>query len=62
MKKDKKMELYKYLFIVSTLCGAFGAFALYKEFQIIGWILVGIWFVIAVIVRFLIIKNRKGGN
>ncbi len=58
MEKNKKNDLFKYMFIVSTVCGALGVFFLYKEYTTAGWIFIGIWGVLAVLVRVLIMKNK----
>jgi len=55
----KKAALYKNMFIISTVCGALGVYCLFKQFYIAGWILVGVWAVLAVLVRVLIIKDKK---
>ncbi|AKL97910.1 hypothetical protein [Endomicrobium proavitum] len=59
MRQEDKAVLYKYMFIVSTVCGALGVYMLYKQIQVLGWILVGVWAVLAIIVRVLIIKDKK---
>jgi hypothetical protein len=58
MENDKKASLYKYLFLISTICGALGAFSLYKGMTSLGWILAGIWLVLGIAVRVLMIKNK----
>jgi hypothetical protein len=62
MEKNKKAVLFKYLFLTSTVSGALGAYALYKQQTIIGWTLAGIWAVLAIFVRILIILDKKGGK
>ncbi|MDR1952180.1 MAG: hypothetical protein LBQ37_01540 [Elusimicrobiota bacterium] len=62
MKNDKRFNFYKYLFLISTLSGVLGAFSLYKDFKTAGWVLISIWLVLAILVRVLIIKNRRGGK
>ena len=62
MEIHKKAALFKYMFVVSTVCGALGVYFLIKHFMVLGWILVGIWAVLGVLVRVLIIKDRKTLN
>jgi ABC-type thiamin/hydroxymethylpyrimidine transport system permease subunit len=48
------------MFLFSTFCGVAGLYILYKfENKILGGILCGIWFVLAVVVRVLIMKDKK---
>ncbi|MDR0485325.1 MAG: hypothetical protein LBH29_01205 [Elusimicrobiota bacterium] len=55
----KKAKLYKKMFLTSTLFGAIGIYALYKEIQILYWIALPIWAILAVTVRVMIIRDRK---
>ena len=57
-QNDKKANLYKYLFLISTVSGALGAFSLYKGLTMLGWILAGVWLVLGITVRVLMIKNK----
>jgi hypothetical protein len=62
MVQDKRKNLYKYIFLISTVSGVLGVYALYKQMIVFGWVLVGIWAVFATIVRVLIISDRKKGD
>ncbi|MDR2395467.1 MAG: hypothetical protein LBD57_02495 [Endomicrobium sp.] len=59
MDQNKKATLYKYMLLVSTTCGVIGIYLLYKEFIILGWILICIWAILATLVRVLIILDKK---
>ena len=60
MDIQKKAVIYKYMFLISTVCGVMGVYALFKyNNHIIGYILCGIWFVLAVLVRIFIIRDKK---
>ncbi len=55
-----KAKLYKYMFLISTVSGVLGIYVLFKGFSaVLGWILVGIWAVLAVVVRVLIMQDKK---
>jgi len=56
---SKKAVLYKNMFIISTVCGALGVYFLLKGFKLTGWILVGIWGVLGLLVRVMIIRDKK---
>jgi hypothetical protein len=59
MKQSKKAVTYKYMFLISTVSGAVGIYFLYKQLIVLGWMLVCVWAVLAVIVRVLIIKDKN---
>ncbi|MDR1941860.1 MAG: hypothetical protein LBQ47_06010 [Endomicrobium sp.] len=60
MEPDKKMTLYKHMFLVSTVCGALGVYCLFKGFsKTLSFILIGIWGVVGLLVRIFIIKDKK---
>jgi hypothetical protein len=62
MNKNKKAVLFRYMFLTSTICGSLGVYALYKQKNVIGWVLTSLWFVLAAIVRILIVLDKKGGK
>jgi hypothetical protein len=62
MEHFKKANIYKYIFLISTACGALGVYFLYKQFVVLGWTLVCIWATLAVLVRVLIILDKKSLN
>ncbi|MDR0724094.1 MAG: hypothetical protein LBF23_02790 [Endomicrobium sp.] len=62
MGNPKKANIYKYMFLISTICGALGIYFLYKQVVTLGWILVYIWAALAVLVRVLIILDKKSLN
>jgi hypothetical protein len=49
------------MFIVSTVSGALGVYLLFfkDKLHVLGWILAGIWVVLAILVRILIIRDKK---
>ncbi|MCL2144200.1 MAG: hypothetical protein FWH43_01705 [Endomicrobia bacterium] len=56
----KKAKIYKNMFLISTFCGLAGVYVLFKySSHLIGYILCGIWFVLAVLVRILIMRDKK---
>ncbi|MDR3112433.1 MAG: hypothetical protein LBU55_04655 [Elusimicrobiota bacterium] len=59
MQRNRKVSLFKNMFLISTVCGALGVYFLYKEQIAVGWLFVCIWAVLAVLVRLLIILDRK---
>jgi energy-converting hydrogenase Eha subunit E len=59
MDHNKKAPIYKYMFLVSTACGVIGIYLLYKQFIVLGWTLISIWAILAVLVRVLIILDKK---
>ncbi|MDR1926327.1 MAG: hypothetical protein LBQ13_01385 [Endomicrobium sp.] len=59
MERSKKAVMYKYMFLVSTVSGAVGIYFLYKQVVILGWMLTCVWAVLAVLVRILIIRDKK---
>jgi undecaprenyl pyrophosphate phosphatase UppP len=62
MEKNKKIKLFKTMFVTSTVCGVLGVYCLYKEIKTAGWFLVGIWCILAILVRVLMLLNKKGGK
>jgi hypothetical protein len=58
MGKDK-ISTYKNMFLISTISGILGVYLLYKKALFLGWILVGFWAVLAVVVRVLIFIDKK---
>ncbi|MCA6071998.1 MAG: hypothetical protein LE178_00360 [Endomicrobium sp.] len=59
MEQSKKAIVYKYMFLVSTVSGAVGVYFLHKQLIVLGWVLVCIWAVFAVLVRILIMRDKK---
>ncbi|MCL2485391.1 MAG: hypothetical protein FWF00_06835 [Endomicrobia bacterium] len=59
MELNKKAVLFRYMFVISTVCGMMGIYCLYKGFAVIGWILAGFWLVLGALVRILIIRDKK---
>ncbi|MDR1196122.1 MAG: hypothetical protein LBL00_06580 [Endomicrobium sp.] len=60
MDMQKKARIYKNIFLISTFCGVAGLYILWKfDGHWTGYILCGIWFVLAVLVRILILKDKK---
>jgi hypothetical protein len=60
MNRENKASLYKYLFLVSTVCGALGVYCLYKSFSnIVSFTLIGAWAVLGLLVRILIMRDKK---
>lgn len=59
MDMQKKAVIYKYMFLISTVCGAIGVYVLFKYQHILGYVLCGIWFVLAVLVRIFIMRDKK---
>jgi hypothetical protein len=47
------------MFLISTVSGVVGIYFLYKQVIILGWMLTCVWAVLAVLVRILIIRDRK---
>ena len=58
----KKAVLYKYMFIISTVCGALGVYGLFKQVRIFPWILIGVWAVLGVLVRVLILRDKSAAR
>ena len=63
MEQKNKYNKFKYLFLASTFAGVAGLYISYK-FQThlaknISYCLYAIWFVIAVYVRYAILKDKK---
>jgi hypothetical protein len=58
---QKKAVLYKYMFLFSTVSGAMGVYFLFFKdtLHILGWALVSVWAVLAVLVRVFILKDKK---
>jgi len=59
MNLETKGIIYRRMFVISTVCGVLGVYLLFKHYIVPGWILVGIWAVLAIIVRVLIMKDKK---
>ncbi|MDR2425582.1 MAG: hypothetical protein LBD46_00120 [Endomicrobium sp.] len=60
MDIHKKGKIYKNIFLISTFCGVAGLYVLYKfGGNWIGYALCVIWFVLAVLVRVLIMRDKK---
>ncbi|MDR1926382.1 MAG: hypothetical protein LBQ13_01670 [Endomicrobium sp.] len=59
MNHDKKVILYKNIFLISTISGVIGVYAICKQIIVLGWVLIAIWAVLSVIVRILIVKDKK---
>jgi len=58
-KLAKKAVLYKNMFLVSTVSGMIGVYLLIKHIKVVGWILLGVWAVLAVAVRVMILRDKK---
>jgi hypothetical protein len=50
------------MFFVSTASGLFGVFFISKGIKVFGWVLIGIWGILSVIVRVLIIMDKRTRN
>jgi uncharacterized membrane protein len=63
MKTDNKYNKYKYLFLISTFAGVAGLYITYKFHspmaKNISYVLFGIWLILAIYVRYLVIKDKK---
>ncbi|MDD5021595.1 MAG: hypothetical protein PHR82_05580 [Endomicrobiaceae bacterium] len=63
MKIENKYNKYKYLFLISTFAGVAGLYISYKFDSItantISYVLFGIWLILALYVRYLILKDKK---
>jgi hypothetical protein len=59
VRQSNKVGAYKNMLLVSTLCGVFGVYLFYKGFKTLTWLLIGIWAVVGIVVRFLIIMDKK---
>ena len=60
MDLRKKGMIYKNMFLIFTLCGVVGLYIMYKfETKWSGYFLCGLWLVLAVLVRILIMKDKK---
>ena len=58
-KLAKKAVLYKNMFLISTVSGVIGVYLLIKNIKIVGWVLVGVWAVLAAAVRIMILRDKK---
>jgi hypothetical protein len=58
-QSNNRAGTYKNMFLVSTLSGVFGVYFLYKGFIALAWFLVGIWAVVGILARVLVIMNKK---
>lgn len=63
MKTENKYNKYKYLFLISTFAGVAGLYISYKFDSVtaenISYVLFGVWFILAVYVRYLVLKDKK---
>ena len=63
MKTENKYNKYKYLFLISTFAGVAGLYISYKFDSVtaknISYVLFGIWLILAVYVRYLVLKDKK---
>jgi hypothetical protein len=57
--QSNKVGTYKNMLLVSTLCGVFGVYSLYKGFKTLAWLLLGFWAIVGIAIRFLIITDKK---
>jgi hypothetical protein len=60
--QNNKVAIYKNMLLVSTLSGVFGAYFLYKGFKNLAWFLIGVWAVVGIVVRVLIIIDKKSSK
>jgi len=57
---ENKLTVYKILYAVSTASGIAGVILLFKDFsRIAAYILIGVWGVLGIIVRILIVADRR---
>jgi hypothetical protein len=61
-QSNNKASMYKNMLLVSTLAGVSGVYFLYKGFIALAWFLVGSWAVVGIIVRVLIVVDRKSSK
>jgi hypothetical protein len=59
MDKDKKLKLFKYITLVSFVCGFVGIFFVIRGLKTPGLILIGVWAVCYVINKILILSMKK---
>jgi len=63
MKTENNYKKYKYLFLTSTFAGIAGLYIAYKfnsaAAKNISYILFVTWFILALYVRYLIIRDKK---
>ncbi|MDR2709153.1 MAG: hypothetical protein LBC07_04175 [Elusimicrobiota bacterium] len=65
MDKSKKVNLFKYMSVISIACGVVGIFFLLRGLRIAGLILVGVWAALYIATKVLLISMKKvkeGGN
>jgi uncharacterized membrane protein len=63
MGQSNKVGTYKNMLLVSTFCGIFGVYFFYKGFnKTLAWLLIGIWALVGIVVRFLIIMGKKSSK
>jgi hypothetical protein len=62
MEQNNKAVIYKNMILISTLSGVFGVYFLYKGFKVLAWCLIAVWVVIGIVVRVLIIIDRKSSK
>jgi hypothetical protein len=58
-QSNNRSGAYRTMLLVSTLAGLVGVYFLYKGFIALAWFLVGVWAVVGIIARILIIMDRK---
>ncbi|MDR3071534.1 MAG: hypothetical protein LBU29_02975 [Endomicrobium sp.] len=58
MDYGKSMVVCRYVFLISTFAGVVGLYLLHKQFVVLGWICIGVWAVLGVTVRILIIRKK----
>lgn len=63
MKTENKYNKYKYFFLISTFAGIAGLYISYKFDSLtaknISYVLFAIWLILAVYVRYLVLKDKK---
>ncbi|MDR2437298.1 MAG: hypothetical protein LBD17_04440 [Endomicrobium sp.] len=60
-QSNNKANTYKNMLLVSTLAGVCGVYFLYKGFTL-AWFLVGVWAIVGIIVRVLMVMDRKSSK
>jgi F0F1-type ATP synthase assembly protein I len=60
--QNNKVVIYKNMLLASTFAGVFGAYFLYKGFKTLAWVLIGVWAVVGIVVRVLIIDRKSSKN
>jgi hypothetical protein len=62
MGQSNKAGTYKNMLLVSTVAGIFGVYFLYKGFKTFAWCLVGVWAVVGIVARVLIIMDKRSSK